>query len=193
MSATQQPIISSPREYSRGQKQDTEAVEAGSLTNLEGSELRGIGRSFDLSVLGGESSSAPSDLCYPGFPSLGLACIQSSFPRGAEDLECVVHIKLLPPELVRKGSDPLVPGWLRILTQGGQVKSPDRSGAEVKIQSPCVASPSDLAVFFGDPQGSPGAEAGAAYLEACILRYVPYCTCKSEATSLDVQSSGNLS
>ena len=88
-------------------------------------------------------------------------------------------MKLLPPELVRQGSDPVVPGWLRILTQDGQVKSPDRSGAEVKIHSPCVASPSDLAVFFGGPQGSPGAEAGAAYLEACILRYVPYCMCEA--------------
>ena len=31
-----------------GQNQDTEAVEAGSLTDLEGSELREVGRSFDL-------------------------------------------------------------------------------------------------------------------------------------------------
>ena len=107
-----------------------------------------------------------------------MACVNK---QELEARRCARHSKpwpqkLLPPELERQGSDPLVPGWLRILTQDGQAKSPDRSGAKVKIHSPCVASPSDLAAFSGDPQGSLGAETGAAYLEACILRYVPYCT-----------------
>ena len=56
--------------YSVGQNQDTEAVEAGSLTNLEGSELRGIGRSFDLSVLGGKARQPLRIFVIPDFRHL---------------------------------------------------------------------------------------------------------------------------